>query len=55
METARGLCRVHWQLNRKNSALITHAYNLIEMIKSDPNFLDSILTGDESWGFAYEP
>ncbi len=24
------------------------------MIKSDPNFLDSIITGEESWCFAYD-
>ncbi len=42
--SARGLCHVHWQPN---------AYDPIEMIKGDPNFLDSIITGDESWGFAY--
>ncbi len=32
-----------------------HAYNLIETIKSDPDFLDSIITGDESCCFAYDP
>ncbi len=32
-----------------------HAYNLIEMIKSDTNFLESIITGDESWCFAHDP
>ncbi len=30
---------------------LNHAYNLIETIKSDPNFLDSIITGQESWCF----
>ncbi len=24
-------------------------------MKSDPNFLDSIITGDESWCFVYDP
>ncbi len=31
-----------------------YAYDPIETIKSDPNFLDSIITGDESWCFAYD-
>ncbi len=31
---------------------LNHAYDLIEMIKSNPNFLGSIITGDESWCFA---
>ncbi len=31
-----------------------HAYDLIETIKSDPNILDSIITGDESWCFAFD-
>ncbi len=34
---------------------LNHAYNLIETIKSNPNFLDSIITGYESWCFAYDP
>ncbi len=33
---------------------LNHAYDLIETIKSDPNFLDAIITGDESWCFAYD-
>ncbi len=33
---------------------LDHAYNLIETIKSDPNILDSIITGDESQCFAYD-
>ncbi len=33
---------------------LNHAYNLIETIKSDLNFLDSIITGDESWCFVYD-
>ncbi len=32
---------------------LNHAYDLIEMLKRDPNFLDSIITGDKSWCFAY--
>ncbi len=33
---------------------LNHVYGLIEMIESNPNFLDSIITGDESWCFAYD-
>ncbi len=33
---------------------LNHTYNLIETIKSGPNFLDSIITGDESWCFVYD-
>ncbi len=33
---------------------LNHAYDLTEMIKSNPNFLDSIITGDESWCFVYD-
>ncbi len=33
---------------------LNHAYDLIETIKSDPNFLDSKITDDESWYFAYD-
>ncbi len=33
---------------------LNYAYDLTEMIKSDLNFLDSIITGDESWCFAYD-
>ncbi len=39
--------------NQKEQCL-NHAYNLLETIKSDPNFLDSVITGDESWCFAYD-
>ncbi len=39
-----------WKEQRLN-----HAYNFIETIKNDPNFLDSIITGNESWCFAYDP
>ncbi len=33
---------------------LNHAYDLIETIKSGPNFLDSIITDDKSWRFAYD-
>ncbi len=28
---------------------------VLEMIAHDPNFLDSIITGDKSWCFSYDP
>ncbi len=31
-----------------------HTYNFTELIKSDSNFLNSIVTGDESWCFAHD-
>ncbi len=31
---------------------LNHAHDLIETIKTDPNFLDSIITDDESWCLA---
>ncbi len=33
---------------------LNHTYHLIETIESDPSFLDSIITADESWCFAYD-
>ncbi len=33
---------------------LNHAYDFTETTKSDPNFLDSIITGDESLFFAYD-
>ncbi len=34
---------------------LNHTYNPIESVKSDPDSLDSIITGDESWCFACDP
>ncbi len=34
---------------------LNHTHDIIEMTKNDPNFLDSIITGDESCCFAYGP
>ncbi len=33
---------------------LNHTYGLTKTNKSDPNFLDFIITGDESWCFAYD-
>ena len=34
---------------------VSHAHDLLEMIETQPNFLESIITGDKSWCFAYDP
>ncbi len=39
---------------RQKEQHLKHAYDLIETIKSDPNFLDFISTGDESWCSTYD-
>ncbi len=39
---------------QKEQQRLNHTYDLTETIKSDPNFLDSIITGGESWRFAYD-
>ncbi len=45
----------HALTTEQKEQLLNNTYNLIETIKSDPNFLGSIITGDESWYFAYDP
>ncbi len=47
METLRRDCE-HALTAEKKEQCPHHAYNLTETIKSDPNFSDSIITGDES-------
>ncbi len=34
---------------------VAHAEDLLQMISDDPNFVRSIITGDETWCFAYDP
>ncbi len=46
---------LHALTTEQTEQRLNHAYYLIETIKSDPNFSDSIITGDESWCFAYDP
>ncbi len=45
----------HALIAKQKEERLNHTYNLIEMIKSNPNFLDSIITGYERWCFAYDP
>ncbi len=33
---------------------VAYVLDLLEMVKNDPEFLDLIITGDESWCFAYD-
>ncbi len=39
----------HALIAEQKEQCLNHAYNLIETSKSDPNFLDCIITGDLSW------
>ena len=32
-----------------------HCKDIVETAENDPEFLDSIITGDESWCFKYDP
>ena len=32
-----------------------HCKDIVETAKNDPVFLDSIITGDESWCYKYDP
>ncbi len=44
----------HALTTEQKEQCLNHVYNLIETIKSDPNFMDSIITGDKGWCFAYD-
>ncbi len=44
----------HLLTAKQKEQCFNYAYDFIETIKSDPNFLDSIITGDKSWCFAYD-
>ncbi len=53
----RKLCiwfMLHALTAEQNEQRPNHTYDLIEPIKSDPNFLDSIITGNGSWCFVYD-
>ncbi len=41
------------RLNKWTTTRASHIEDLLEMIENDPDFVDSIITGDESWCFAY--
>ncbi len=43
----------HALIAKQKEQRLNHPYNLIETIKSDPNFLNSIITGGKGWCFAY--
>ncbi len=43
----------HALIAKQKEQCFNHAYGLIETIKSDPNLLYSIITGDENWCYAY--
>lgn len=32
-----------------------HCKDIIETAENDPDFIDSIITGDETWCFKYDP
>lgn len=34
---------------------VSHAKDLLQMVTNTPNFFKNIITGDESWCFAYDP
>ncbi|KAL4112628.1 hypothetical protein QTP88_016377 [Uroleucon formosanum] len=34
---------------------VSHAKDVLQMVTNTPNFLKNIITGDESWCFAYDP
>ncbi len=53
-ETLRAVCVLHALTAEQKEQRLNHAYDLIETIKSDINVLDSIITRDESWYFAYD-
>ena len=36
-------------------ARVEHCKDIVETAENDPEFLDSIITGNESWCFKYDP
>ncbi len=40
---------------KQKEQCLNHTYDITEKIKSNPNFWDFIITGDQSWCFAYDP
>ncbi len=45
----------HFLTPEQKSRRVDASKTLLEMADSDPNFLDKIITGDESWCFQYDP
>lgn len=45
----------HTLTDDQKSMRINHSRNIVGAAKNDPNFLKSIVTGDETWCFQYDP
>ncbi len=45
----------HALIAKQKEQRLNDAYDLTKTIKSDSNFLDSIITSDKNWWFAYDP
>ncbi len=45
----------HALMAEQQEQRVVHAKDLPEMIAHDPSFLNSIITGDKSWFFLYDP
>ncbi len=50
-EDLHKVCATAKQCNQS----VVYTCDVLEMVKNDPEFLDSIITGDESWCFVYNP
>ena len=42
-------------LNDLVSGLYPHTQEMLDSTNSDPNFMNTIITGDESWVYGYDP
>lgn len=45
----------HALTSEQRKQRVAHSHELLKMAKTHQNFFDSIVTGDESWCFAYDP
>ncbi len=43
----------HALTTKQHYQTVVRLHNVLQMVKSDPEFLDSIITGGESWCFVY--
>ncbi len=48
-------CFVPYAFTTEQQQWVPHAKDLLEMIENNPGFVDSIITGDESWCFTQDP